>query len=748
MTVADVERAFYEFLCSRGLTPADETPIVGDGKRRRYRVDGDPSHRKNGWYVLYADDRPNGVAGSWRFPGKHAWSFKGARSVATPEDRKKWKEKRDAEAKKQAALHDRAAKRADYIWAKCVPAERTALYAELKRITPYMARRNDQALIIPVRATDGRLTSLQFIAGDGAKIFLPGGRVEGCYASVYSGTPDPDAPLLICEGYATACTLHEITGFPVVVAFNAGNLVPVAAAIRAKYPQRKLLICSDNDRATTAPIENPGLHFARKAASAASCPISIPEFSGADSSGTDFNDLALEEGPERVREIIENSLDPAPTEVGIYEEPPPHPGDARDQSRGMPYIDWPIRKKNGAPVCNIENVKALLDQQEITAKYNIISKDLDIRIPGETYLVDTQRNDKMTRIVSIANTAGLPGDKVKGFVRYIAGQCPFNPVATWIGSKEWDGKSRIQEFYDTVKGKHDVEPKMRAFKETLIKRWMISAVAVAFLPEPTSTAGVLTFTGVQGGGKTHWFKKLAPKELGLTKDGMMLRVDNKDSVMQATSYWLVELGELDSTFKRSEISQLKAFLTNSSDVLRPPYAEASNTYPRRTVFFGSVNDRDFLADPTGNRRFWAIAVDSLDYAHGLDMQQVWAEFHSMWKAGEDYFLNAVELAQLNAGNKEFEARHPIEDLVRTEYNWDLPWDTSYWEEKTPTQVVRELGCRTPTQVEVRAAGKALRDMTGTEPTAKRHGSFFRIPPLRGTARGQALTHLTRYDPSL
>jgi len=727
VTVADTERAFYDFLCARGLAPTDPSVIIGDGKRRRYQPEGDT--RKNAWYVLYADDRPNGVAGSWRFPGKHAWNFKGARAAATPEDRKKWKEKREAEAKKQAAIHERSAKRADYIWSKSQPADRTALYAERKRITPFMARRGDQALIIPVRSTEGRLTSLQFIAGDGSKIFLPGGRVEGCYASVYSGVPAADSPLLICEGYATACTLHEITGFPVVVAFNAGNLVPVAAAIRSKYPHRKLLICSDNDRATTSPMENPGLHFARKAASVAECPISVPDFAGADSHGTDFNDLALEEGAQRVREIIENSLDPAPSEIMGIDEPPPHPGDERDQSRGMPYIDWPIRKKNGTPVCNIENVVAMLDQQEITVRYNVIAKEIDMRIPGESYLVDTQRNDKMTRIVSIANTAGMPGEKIKGFVRYVAGQNPFNPVTNWINSKPWDGVSRAQSFYDTVRGKYDAEPARRAFKETLMRRWMISAIAVAYLPEPTSTAGVLTFTGLQGGGKTHWFKNLAPRELNVTKDGMMLRIDNKDSVMQATSYWLVELGELDATFKKSEISQLKAFLTNASDVLRPPYAEASNTYPRRTVFFGSVNDRDFLADPTGNRRFWTIAVDSLDHNHSLDMQQVWAEFHSMWKNGESYFLTPIELETLNAGNKEFEALNPIEELVRALYKWEDVWPNT-WRKLTASQVALEVGYRNPRQNDSRAVAKAIRDVTGKDSEITRAGRVFLMPPLR------------------
>jgi putative DNA primase/helicase len=114
-------------------------------------------------------------------------------------------------------------------------------------------------LVIPLRDSDGNLHSLQFIDSDGNKRFLSGGRKKGCYFALGS----PVASLCIAEGYATAATIHESTGLPVAVAFDAGNLMAVAQALRMKFPKIKITLCADNDAATPG---NPGLTKAQEAA--------------------------------------------------------------------------------------------------------------------------------------------------------------------------------------------------------------------------------------------------------------------------------------------------------------------------------------------------------------------------------------------------------------------------------------------------------------------------------------------------
>ena len=114
-------------------------------------------------------------------------------------------------------------------------------------------------------------------------------------------------------------------------------------------------------------------------------------------------------------------------------------------------------------------------------------------------------------------------------------------------------------------------------------RWMVSCVAAVFNPDGISAHGVLVLQGDQYLGKTKWMKSLAPKELGVIKDGITLNPSDKDSVMQCVRNWIVELGELDATFRKSDIASLKSFITSDRDVLRRPYARLESEFARRPV---------------------------------------------------------------------------------------------------------------------------------------------------------------------
>lgn len=111
---------------------------------------------------------------------------------------------------------------------------------------------------------------------------------------------------------------------------------------------------------------------------------------------------------------------------------------------------------------------------------------------------------------------------------------------------------------------------------------------------------------------------------------------DKDSVMQATSKWISELGELGSTM-RKDMDSVKAFLTKSTDEYRTPYGKASLHYPRMTSFVGTVNDEQFLIDQTGNRRFVTIPLASnlvIDYntqINPFDALQLWSQIYHIVK---------------------------------------------------------------------------------------------------------------------
>lgn len=199
----------------------------------------------------------------------------------------------------------------------------------------------------------------------------------------------------------------------------------------------------------------------------------------------------------------------------------------------------------------------------------------------------------------------------------------------------------------------------------------------------------------------------------------MLRPDVRDSVKQAVSYWLVELGELDATFRKSDIAQLKAFLTRDRDVLRRAYARLESKYARRTVFFASVNPRQFLHDPTGNRRYWTISCTKIDHSHGLDMQQVWAEiYESLYLKGESIYLTPDEMGALNTHNQDYEVLDPVAERLQSRYDWAS--DPLYWRWVTATDVLAEIGFDRPSKADVTACGMTVLRMNGkqTKRTAK------------------------------
>lgn len=399
-----------------------------------------------------------------------------------------------------------------------------------------------------------------------------------------------------------------------------------------------------------------------------------------------------------------------------------------DRSHANIYEPLPFSGDKGVPLAHIENVKELCARLGVIIRYNVIKKEEEILIPNETFSSDNAANAAIAWLESECSLFKMPTTKLPQFITYLADKNQFNPVINWVNSKPWDGVSRLPDFYATVTAKQeDIIDEIAWLKETLIKRWMISAIAAAFEPNGVSAHGVLVLQGDQYLGKTKWFKTLVPSELDLLKDGMLLRVDDRDSKKQILSYWMVELGELDSTFRKSDIAALKSFITNKNDVLRSPYARKDSNYARRTVFFGSVNPREFLHDATGNRRYWTIECEKLDHSHNINMQQVWAEVYQLYKAGEGYYLLPDEMEALNTHNEGFMAIDPIEERILRGLMWDA--DQTYWREEQATQILIECGIDRPTQRDASAAASLIRKRNGNKSRRAGGKTLLWVPPL-------------------
>ncbi len=211
----------------------------------------------------------------------------------------------------------------------------------------------------------------------------------------------------------------------------------------------------------------------------------------------------------------------------------------------------------------------------------------------------------------------------------------YNPILEAIKSVKWDGIDRVEQIYNTFKIPANTEE--GRYSRTFILKWLEQCVCGLYnnIDNPFSLDIILVFQGKQGIGKTRFFEMLALNSRYFG-EGISLDPRDKDSVMQATSKWISELGEIGSTM-RKDMDTVKAFLTKSTDEYRTPYGKASLHYPRITSFVGTVNDEQFLIDQTGNRRFVTIPLPPdlvIDYNTQIkpfDALQLWAQIYNIVK---------------------------------------------------------------------------------------------------------------------
>jgi putative DNA primase/helicase len=298
---------FREAMQAHGLTPPDEIEL---GRFHRFPGEGKGNSNDAGWCRLF-EDGVGGVYGDYSTGLSESWQAERGKPY-TQAEREAFK-LQIAEAQKQREAeeqvrHAEAATEAAAVWKAATPAPDDHPYLVRKGIKAHGAKLHNGRIVVPVR-DGGKIHSLQFIGDDGGKLFLSGGKIKGGYFSL-GMVKDADA-LCIVEGFATGASIHEATGYPVAVAFNAGNLEAVARALRAKLPDLPLLICADDDIDTAG---NPGLTKATAASLAVAGLLAVPDFGkNRPEKATDFNDLAAHIGIKAVQRAIANAS--APTEA-------------------------------------------------------------------------------------------------------------------------------------------------------------------------------------------------------------------------------------------------------------------------------------------------------------------------------------------------------------------------------------------------------------------------------------------------
>ena len=235
-------------------------------------------------------------------------------------------------------------------------------------------------------------------------------------------------------------------------------------------------------------------------------------------------------------------------------------------------------------------------------------------------------------------------------------QSNFHPVRKYLESLHWDGKDRLPTLFSRYFG-----AAQSPYLALVGVWWPVSAVARAMKPG-CKVDTVLILEGEQGARKS-----LALAVLATCPEWAMdtaLPIGDKDAVAMMSGKWIVEFAELASWHgRRAEL--VKAFLTSQNDHYRPPYGRRAVDVPRSCVFAASTNEKAYLLDPTGARRFWPVACGRIDpKALKTDRDQLWAEALVRYRRKEIWWPDGEQEELCRAEQDARRVADPWEATVR------------------------------------------------------------------------------------
>lgn len=283
--------------------------IISDGKIHRFKPRG--KRKPSGWYVFYGYA---GAFGDWRQNIKEKWSTQNP--SLTPREREQMMEEREKAHKafqeEVVCKNQEASDVAVKGWTGFAETGASA-YLLKKKVDAVGIRFGQGCMVMPLCDAEGKMWSYQKIYDHGGKYLLEGGRKKGCFHVL--GQIQDGKPIKVTEGYSTGSSVYMATGDTVVVAIDAGNIEPVIASLKQKYPNSTITIAGDDD--WHKPI-NTGKIKAEEAAKLHDCQVILPTFKNRekyndlpdDQKPTDWNDLHVLEGiDEVIRQLKQNPDD-------------------------------------------------------------------------------------------------------------------------------------------------------------------------------------------------------------------------------------------------------------------------------------------------------------------------------------------------------------------------------------------------------------------------------------------------------
>lgn len=329
-----------------------------------------------------------------------------------------------------------------------------------------------------------------------------------------------------------------------------------------------------------------------------------------------------------------------------------------------------------------------------------------------------------------------------------------NEVKNFLTSTKWDGIKRIDTLLIEYLGAIDT-PYTRA----VIRKILIAAVARIMTPG-CKFDEMLIVCGSQGIGKSTFFRILAQNWFSDSLNTFR----GKEAAEHLPGAWIIEIGELNA-MNKSEITEVKQFLSKVSDIYRPAYARNTCRRLRQCIFVGTTNEDEFLKDTTGNRRFWPVDVRVVEPIKNVFTElapivhQIWAESYEYWKSGEELRISEDILKMAFDAQKTHEENNPKEGIIKAFLEKEVPlqWDNiglkerkDFWEGKNYSSKTIKMTKRTKIcaaeiwcecfngdlvnlkQTESRQINNIINKIEGTEKTKANFGPYgnqrgFKLP---------------------
>jgi len=394
------------------------------------------------------------------------------------------------------------------------------------------------------------------------------------------------------------------------------------------------------------------------------------------------------------------------------------------------------RDSNGKALATDTNLAILLDKYGFEVYYDVIKKEIIVKHeeldPKNHNIFDST----ISLVKSYALREGLSSKIADDHLKAIAmNRYRVNPLTTMVEEAMalYDGVDYIRLIAKALVLTKDKNTQIDGCSDEeylyeIIKRWAIEAVAAWYhdlevYVNPDAKLkfeNVLVLLGRQGLNKTNFLSNLLNFK-GFNKyfkEGIKLEPANKDSVKQVVSYGIVELGELDATFRKSDIAELKAFFSNTIDEIRLVYDKDFSKYERQTVFAASVNERYFLSDTTGNRRYWVLDLEKIDFRaiKQIDMEKFWGQIGHLFFQGHKWWFDPNDPNDVRF-IKKIEAVHSQHRMIKVEEDYaTMMYEAIQRAEKmpsslkkqiSPTALLRMLGVNSPTAAQVANFKNAL-----------------------------------------